>query len=113
VTAIVTYLVSHRVFSLGPDPSGANSGALLQERGIQMQCSCEVRLAGCLDWRLAGLSDEHASSSYGMPVVVLAGEQPLGPSEVDEIRVQAVDHCPVELFDAAVAAGYSIKGRPC
>ena len=73
-----------------------------------MQAAILVHLMPGGPWLPAILSDERAESSYGLPVVVVDGEDNArGPREVETIRVFST--VPAELVDAAVAAGFNVE----
>jgi len=55
------------------------------------------------------LTTERAESSYGLPVVTIAGEV-YGPADLAAVYVSA--DCSIELADAAIAAGFYVLGQP-
>ena len=74
-----------------------------------MQSIVHVKLTPDDGLRPAVLTDEHASCCYGQPVVLIDGEtDPRGPGEVESVIAHA--DCPVALLDAAVSAGYFVRG---
>ena len=77
-----------------------------------MQSRISVKLTAAAEWLPAILSDERAESSYGLPVVIVDGEDfARGTGEVAAVRVSsAVDP---ELIDAARRAGFRVEeGQP-
>jgi len=63
---------------------------------MQSKVSVQLHSEGTT-WFSAVLTDEHSSSSYGLPVVLVDGE-PFGVAEVACVRVPA--ECDPELLDA-------------
>lgn len=56
------------------------------------------------------LSDEHAQSSYGLPVIVDEDDNAYGPSEVPSLSVMIDDQSEIpDLLWRAKAAGYSVS----
>jgi hypothetical protein len=78
---------------------------------LTMQSRISVKLTTAGEWLPAILTDERAESSYGLPVVVVEGQDfARGTGELAAVRVSAaVDP---ELIDAARRAGFRLVEMP-
>ena len=58
-------------------------------------------------WLRGWLTDEHAASSYGLPLFVSGGRS-YGPADLDDRTVRFPEHSDPPMIAAAEAAGYRL-----